>query len=338
MSEKVILLANLGSPDSTEVKDVKAYLSEFLMDEKVIDIPYWLRLLLVRGIIVPSRAPKSAEKYRSVWTKEGSPLIVITRRAALQLSELTGLPVHVCMRYAKPTPDEAFKKIIAENPDLREVILLPMYPHYAMSSYETAVEHVKQAHQRLSERFELKIVEPYYQHASYISALADSIRPHLTEPFDHVLFSYHGLPERHLRKTDPTKSHCMTCDNCCDKPSEAHAFCYRHQVIETTRQVMKTLGLKEEQCSFSFQSRLGRDQWLKPYTTAKLKQFPSEGIKRLLVVCPAFVSDCLETLEEIQMEGKEDFLSAGGESYRVVPCLNTNEAWIETMAQLTNEA
>lgn len=334
MATQAVLLANLGSPDSYEVKDVRTYLSEFLMDERVIDIPYFARLLLVRGIIVPFRAPKSAAKYKTIWTDNGSPLIHISRQVQQKLKQAIQLPVELCMRYANPTPAFALDKLAKENPDLKEVVLVPLYPHYAMSSYETAVEHVKQTYQKGNYHFTLKVVPPFYNHPQYIDALVNSIQPHLNKEFDHLLFSYHGIPKRHVLKTDCTKEHCFSSENCCSIASKAHEVCYRHQVIETTNLVAAKLGLAKEKFSFSFQSRLGTDAWLQPYSAEQFKNFPKKGIKKLIVVCPAFVSDCLETLEEIQEEGREDFLHAGGEAYSVIPCLNDRDDWIGTIKQL----
>lgn len=184
--------------------------------------------------------------------------------------------------------------------------------------------------------FSLSVIKPYYKDEKYIQALAESIRPYLKEKHDHILFSYHGIPVRHLKKTDPTKNHCAKCDNCCEIASDAHAVCYRHQVKVTTEMVAQYLGLPEGRFSFSFQSRLGSDKWLQPYTAAELKTFPKKGIKNLIVVSPAFVSDCLETLEEIHVEGREEFEEAGGENYVTVPCLNTDALWIDAIAHLIN--
>jgi protoporphyrin/coproporphyrin ferrochelatase len=337
MSKSAILLANLGSPDSTSVPDVRKYLNEFLMDERVIDIPYIARLLLVRGIIVPFRAPKSAEKYKTVWTEDGSPLIHITRQLTKAVAQDSGMPTYMCMRYANPTPQAALAQMAKDNPDLEEVVLVPLYPHYALSSYETAVEHVVSAHAKGGYAFKMKVVPPFFDDASYIHALAESIKPFLDEPYDHVLFSYHGIPERHVKKTDPTGKHCLNCADCCNVPSPAHEFCYRHQVIETTKLVTNALNVPKDKFGFSFQSRLGRDRWLLPFSVEEFKAMPGRGIKNLVVVCPAFVSDCLETLEEIWVEGKEDFMKSGGESFRVVPCLNTNPLWVKSVNKLVNE-
>jgi len=338
MAKKALLLANLGSPNSTAVADVKTYLDEFLMDERVIDVPYLLRFLLVKGIIVPFRSPKSAAKYKTIWTENGSPLIHITNQVAQLVAAESGMPTYVCMRYANPTPKHALDLALAENPDLEELIMVPLYPHYAMSSFETAVVHVQKTHQQGNYGFALKVVPPFFEEEHYLSALAESISPYLQEPYDHILFSYHGVPERHMRKSDPTGKHCLTCENCCDVPSEAHKTCYRHQIKTTTEHVAKMLNLEKDKYSFSFQSRLGADKWLKPYTAELLKTFPEQGIKNLLVVCPAFVSDCLETLEEISEEGREDFLHAGGQRFVNIPCLNTQPKWISAIGALVNTA
>lgn len=326
-----VLLMNLGSPDSTAVKDVKRYLDEFLMDERVIDLPYWRRVLLVRGIIVRFRAPKSAKAYESIWTKEGSPLIVLTRKLQEALQEQIDEPVEICMRYGNPSPKQAYDKLLSEHPDLEEVILVPMYPHYAMSSYETAVEYAKLQHKEGGYRFKLTIVPPYYDEPNYLEALAESIQPYLQQEYDHLLFSYHGVPERHIHKGDITGNHCLKVGNCCDVDSPAHQYCYRHQCWVTSKKVAALLNIPDGKWSMGFQSRLGRDEWLKPYTAVRLEELPNQGVKKLAVACPAFISDCLETLEEIAEEGKETFLHAGGESFTMIPCLNVHPAWVKTL-------
>lgn len=337
MVRKGILLMNLGSPDSTSVKDVRRYLDEFLMDERVIDIPRLVRFLLVKGIIVPFRAPKSAKAYQSIWTEAGSPLIVLTKQLQEALQGQVTAPVSVAMRYGNPHPKQAYDELLAKVPDLEEVILVPLYPHYAMSSYETAVEYAKQVHQQQGYRFKLTIIPPYYKHAAYLDALAESIRPYLSEPHDHILFSYHGVPERHIYKGDITGCHCLKVDNCCSVDSPAHAQCYRHQCLVATQLVAEKLGIPNNKYSFSFQSRLGRDEWLKPYTAKRFEEMPKEGIKKLLVACPAFVSDCLETLEEIAEEGKEEFMHAGGESFTMIPCLNVHPLWVKAIGEMIEE-
>lgn len=333
MQKRGIVLVNLGSPDSTEVKDVRRYLNEFLMDERVIDVPWLLRVMLVKGIIVPFRSPKSAEAYRSIWWKEGSPLIVLTRQLQQAVQEHFDVPVEIAMRYGNPTPKAAYDALMQKAPGLDEVIMFPLYPHYAMSSYETAVEHMKAEYAKHHYPFKLSIIPPYYNDPQYIHALAESIKPYLDQDFDKLLFSYHGVPERHIFKGDTTGCHCLKVPDCCNVPSPAHAQCYRHQTFVTTRLTAATLGLPDHKVEQTFQSRLGRDKWLTPYTAQRLEQLPSEGVKKLLVACPAFVSDCLETLEEIAEEGKEIFLHAGGESFTMIPCLNTHPLWVAAIAQ-----
>jgi len=259
-----IVLMNLGSPGSTEVKSVRQYLDEFLMDKRVIDYPYLLRFLLVKGIIVPFRAPKSAKAYKTIWTKEGSPLIVITKELQRRLKKEIEQPVEVAMRYGNPTPRQAYDNLIKNNPQIEEVIIMPLYPHYAMSSYETAVEYMKEVHKKNKYSFSLTTVKPYYNNEDYIYALSESIRPWLEQDFDKILFSYHGVPERHILKGDVTGNHCLQTSDCCERESPAHQYCYRHQCFRTTTLVTNALQIPGEKFELSFQSRLGRDRWLTP--------------------------------------------------------------------------
>ena len=336
MAKKGIVLMNLGSPDSTEVKDVRRYLKEFLMDERVIDVPYLLRAFLIHGIIVPFRAPKSAEAYKTIWSKDGSPLVVLTKQLQKALQLKVNEPVAIAMRYGNPTPKTAFDELQKNNPDLEEVLAIPLYPHYAMSSFETAVESAKEVYEQNKYPFKLQFLQPFYNEPRYINALAENIRPYLEKEHDHILFSYHGIPGRHIRKSDITGSHCLKIENCCEVASPAHAHCYRHQVFTTTRLVMEQLNIPKNKYSISFQSRLGKG-WLEPFTDIRLVELPKEGIKKLLILCPAFVSDCLETLEEIDVRGKEEFIGAGGESFTMIPCLNTNPLWVDVLANWVKE-
>jgi ferrochelatase len=333
--KKGIILINLGSPDSTKVTDLRKYLDQFLMDERVIDKPWLFRALLVKGIIVPFRAPKSAEAYEKIWTEEGSPLIVFTKRLQQALQSRIDEPVEIAMRYGNPTPEDAYSALLSKDPDIKEVIVLPLYPHYAMSSYETAVEYMKEVYEQKKYPFTLSFVPPFYNDEKYLNALAENIRPYLERNYDHILFSYHGVPARHIRKSDVTGCHCLQSDDCCEKPSPAHQFCYRHQVRTTTRLVCERLEIPGDQYSISFQSRLGKG-WLEPFTDFRLAEMPKEGIKNLLILCPAFVSDCLETLEEIAMRGKEIFMNAGGESFTMIPCLNTNPLWVDAVEEMVS--
>lgn len=327
---RAVLLMNLGSPDSTRVPDVKRYLDEFLMDGKVIDYAWLPRLLFVKGLITPKRAPRSAEAYQKIWWPEGSPLIVLTARVGKALEEKTGLPVETAMRYGNPAPQEAFRKLMERVPGLEEVIAMPLYPHYAMSSYETAVAYAQEVYARGKYPFRITFTRPFYNDPGYIRALAAGIRPYLDEA-DYLLFSYHGLPQRHILKSDVTGSHCLQSPSCCFTASPAHAHCYRHQVLTTTELVARELGLSKDQYGYSFQSRLGREEWIRPYTVDVLQELAAKGIRRVAVTCPSFVADCLETLEEMGIQGKELFLEAGGESFVAIPCLNTQPQWLEVL-------
>ncbi|MES2621946.1 MAG: ferrochelatase [Bacteroidota bacterium] len=335
-SKKGLIIINLGSPDSYSVKDVRRYLNEFLMDGRVIDIPYIIRTLVVKAFIVPFRAPKSAEAYRSVWTGKGSPLKVITDEFAALVQSKIEMPVSVAMRYGNPTPAEALKKLEANAGELDEILIAPMYPHYAMSSYETALEHVIETIKSLKKNGKLRVLKPFFCEPDYIESLAASIRPSLGKTdFDKYLFSYHGLPIRHLKKSDPTKTHCYSSGDCCEIKSLAWETCYKHQVKATTKLVAEKLNLDMKKVLITFQSRLGNG-WIEPFTDKVLEELPKQGVKKLLTLCPAFVADCLETLEEMDERGKESFLSHGGETYVRVPCMNTSPEWVNTFASYCN--
>lgn len=325
-----MLLVNLGSPDSTEVKDVRRYLDEFLMDERVIDIPYWKRFLLIKGIILNVRPKKSAEAYKKIWWKEGSPLVVISERFTKKIRDKIDLPVALGMRYGSMSMEKAFRELQEQN--VTDVYLVPLYPHYAMSSFETVVEKAKELLEDSFKEMQMDVMAPFYDKPDYIKVMAQHLSKELEGfDYDHILFSYHGIPERHIYKGDPTGSHCKLNGTCCEIKSEAHKTCYRHQCFETTKGVVKELGLKEGTYRNSFQSRLLKDPWLRPYTDHELEAMPEQGIKKLAVITPAFVSDCLETLEEIAMEGKSEFLSFGGEDFKHISCLNDDDAWVEVM-------
>ncbi len=333
---KGVLLVNLGSPDSPTPKDVKPYLDEFLMDERVIDVPKWLRNVLVRGIILQTRPKKSAEAYSKIWWEEGSPLIIISERFTEKVREQTDMPVALGMRYGSMSIHKALGELKEKGVD--EVLLVPLYPHYAMSSYETVVVKAMEVQQEHFPEMRLTTMPAFYSNPDYIKVLSESIAEGLKDfEYDHILFSYHGIPERHIRKSDPTKFHCKIDGNCCKMNSVAHHTCYRHQCYDTTELVKAYLGLPEDKVSSSFQSRLAGDPWLKPYTDYEFERLAKEGKKRLAVITPAFVSDCLETLEEIAMEGKEQFEEAGGEHYIHIPCLNDSQDWVSLMAQWVNE-
>lgn len=332
---KGALLVNLGSPNSTSVKDVKNYLDEFLMDERVIDIPYLVRAFVVKGIILNTRPKKSAEAYKKIWWPEGSPLIVLSERLHKKVEAKANIPVELAMRYGNPSIESGIKKLATQG--VTEIYLVPLYPQFAMATTETIVVLANKIVKKQFPKIKITDVPAFYNQADYVEVLSNSIQKHLDENKpDHILFSYHGVPERHIKKSDITKSHCKIDGTCCKTASPAHEFCYRHQCYETTRQVAEKLQLKEGFYSTSFQSRLGRDPWLQPYTDQTIDDFAKKGVKNLAVTTPAFVSDCLETLEEIGMEANHSFKENGGKEFSTIPCLNDNDDWAEVLSTWIN--
>lgn len=336
MKRKGILLVNLGSPDSPNPKDVKKYLDEFLMDERVIDVPYWLRSFIVRGIILNTRPKKSAEAYQKIWWEDGSPLIVISERLQSKIQEKVDIPVALAMRYGSMTIQKGLQELVDKG--VEEVLLFPLYPQFAMATTETILVLAEEIQKTHFPNLNIESVPAFYNKEDYIDVLSNSIKTFLeAKDVEHILFSYHGVPERHIRKRDVTKSHCKIDGSCCATPSKAHEFCYRHQCYEVTRLVAEKLHLKEGSFSTSFQSRLGFDPWLQPYTDRTIERLGLEGTKNMAIVTPAFVSDCLETLEEIAMEGQELFHEVGGKNFYTVPCLNDDEAFVDLLSKWINE-
>ena len=333
MAQRAILLLNLGSPDSTSVPDVKRYLREFLGDERVIDRPgsAFLRSVLVNGIIIPFRAKNSAHAYSTIWTDAGSPLIVTSKLTQAALQKRLSAPVDLAMNYGNPSIPDAVRRLIAAG--VNEVLLFPQYPHYAMSSWETVVVKVRRVAAELAPTMKVACAQPFYAEPDYIDALVASARPYLAQPHDHLMFSYHSIPQRHLTKGDSSKAHCLVTPDCCNTCSPAHATCYKAQVTRTTQLFAQRAGLDPARWSIAFQSRIVGEPWLTPYTDFELKRLAGEGRKRMLVMTPAFVTDCLETLEEIRVRGAEEFEEAGGESFTAIPCLNDHPAYIDFLAK-----
>ncbi|RYD93678.1 MAG: ferrochelatase, partial [Sphingobacteriales bacterium] len=298
--------------------------------------PYLLRALLVRGIILRTRPEASAEAYSKIWWEEGSPLIVLSKRMHEKVKPLTDLPVSLAMRYGKPSIETGLQELADKG--VTEVLLFPLYPQYAMASTLTILALAEEIRKKKFPQMTFTDVPAFYNKPDYITALANSIKQGLEGfEYDHLLFSYHGIPERHIHKTDVTKGHCRIDSTCCVTPSAAHKFCYRHQCYETTRLVVEALGIPEDKYSLTFQSRLAGQKWLEPYTDVEVNKMPEQGIKNLAVVTPAFVSDCLETLEEIAMRANEDFKEHGGENFLAIPCLNDGDEWVGVVVNWINE-
>ncbi len=304
--KKGILLVNLGSPESPSTKDVKKYLGEFLMDERVIDVSLWARTLLVKGIILNTRPKASAAAYKKIWWKEGSPLIVISERLQNKIQKQIEIPVALAMRYGGMTIKKGLQELVDKG--VEKVLLFPLYPQFAMATTETILVKAEEERQKYFPSLKIESVPAFYNKPDYIEVLSKAIENSLRNiEYEYLLFSYHGVPERHIRKRDITKSHCKIDKTCCKTNSISHEFCYRHQCYEVTRLVAKKLQLEPDTFSTSFQSRLGFDPWLQPYTDLTIERLAKQGVKKMAIVTPAFVSDCLETLEEIAMEGKEIF-------------------------------
>ena len=328
---KGILLVNLGPPESPEPQDVKKYLGEFLMDERVIDVPLWARNLLVKGIILNTRPKVSAKAYKKIWWKEGSPLIVLSERLKTKIQKQTKSPVALAMRYGSMTIKKGMQELVDKGVD--EILIFPLYPQFAMATTETILVLAEKIQKQHFPNVTLESVPAFYNKPDYIEVLSNNIAKYLEAvKYEHLLFSYHGIPERHIRKRDITKSHCKIDGSCCSTPSKAHEFCYRHQCLEVTRLVAEKLNLEEGTYSTSFQSRLGFDPWLQPYTDRTIERLGKEGVKNMAIVTPAFVSDCLETLEEIAMEGEENFHEMGGKQFTTIPCLNDDDDFVNLLA------
>lgn len=333
---KAVLLINLGTPDSHSSGAVRAYLRQFLSDPRVIDIPALFRWLLLNLVILPFRPAKSAAAYSKIWTPEGSPLLTNTKRFTRKLSERIGEGVIVdfAMRYGNPSIESVVNKMLSEP--VEELIILPLYPQYSSSATASSVEEVFNILKKRANIPPIKVLGAFYCDAGYVNAVAETARQLISgQSWDCFLFSYHGLPERHVVKSEGRPGFCLAeNDTCCAAPCAANQYCYRAQCFATTRRVASALGLPMDKCKTSFQSRLGRTPWIKPFTDELFQQLPQQGIKNLLVFSPSFVADCLETLEEIAMRGSETFIAAGGEKLELVPSLNSTESWVDAVAAM----
>jgi len=285
-------------------------------------------------MILINRPKESAHAYQKVWMKEGSPLIVISKNVFKKVQSRVNVQMELAMRYQNPSIGNALQKLAGQGVD--DLLLIPLFPQYAMSSFETAVERVKELAGKIAPAIRITVQPPFYNAPDFISALVASADEYLKKGYDYILFSYHGLPERQIKKTDPTGAHCLMSENCCEVASPAHATCYRAQCYQTTKAFAEKAGIPREKYSVSFQSRLGKDPWLKPYTDFEFERLAKQGVKKLLVICPAFVSDCLETIEEIGIRGRESFIGAGGQEFEQIPCMNEHPLWIDALVGMIN--
>ena len=332
MNRTGVLLINLGTPDAPTPSAVGRYLRQFLMDGFVIDVAKPLRWFLVNVMIVPRRKGQSAKAYQKVQLPDGSPLRVYTRELAEKVTarlaaDRDRFVVEYAMRYGNPSIASSLERLRSQ--DVSRIIVMPMYPQYAESSYRTAVEETKKTALESGLADRLSFFPVVYDRPDFINACAARVRETVQAwPVEHFVFSFHSLPVRHLKKLDATQAHCLIKSDCCDAISAVNQNCYRAQCIFTARAIARELGLKDDGYTISFQSRLGRAEWLGPQTEDVLKKLAHAGVKRVAVACPSFVADCLETLEEIGIRAHNNFIRAGGEELRLVPSLNSEPAWV----------
>jgi len=332
MKKKGVLLVNLGTPDSTKTGDVRKYLREFLMDGRVVDIPSFPRWLLVNGIIAPFRAPKSAAEYRKLFDDRGSPLKYYTEDITGLLQQKLGDTYHVkyAMRYQGPS----LKSVLEEfKEEVASIHVIPLFPQYASATTGSVIDRVMELTKNWQVIPEIKFTSQFLEEELFIDTIVDQGRRLMKESdYDHFVFSYHGLPERQIRKAS-YGSYCQL-GKCCGTLNEKNRYCYRAQCFETTRLVADKLGIKEDNYTVCFQSRLGKDPWVKPYTEDTLNDLAERGIKKVLAFSPAFVSDCLETTIEVGETYQEGFIEAGGEKWDLVPSLNKEDKWVECLKEI----
>ena len=338
MSENTtgILLINLGSPKKLTKKSVREYLKVFLSDDYVLDLPKILQQIILRVFILPFRPKKTLEAYELIWTPEGSPLITSTESIANKLSLKTGWDVDYAMRYEDPSIENALLNF--KNKGIYKIIVISLYPHNALATTITTEMETRIVANKLSEDFELVFTKPFFDNEIYINAIANTIKPCLEKAsFDKIVFSYHGIPKRQAKKTDETGEHCFSDGNCCEIVGDGSKDCYRSHTRIASDLTAKKLGLSDDQWEVAYQSRLGPG-WLTPFTDKRLAELPEEGKKNIAVLCPSFISDCLETLEEIDIRGRKTFFDAGGKNMTYIPCLNDSEDTINLLENLVKSA
>lgn len=321
-----LLLINLGTPKSTKLSDVRSYLRVFLTDKRVIDLPALLRYILVYVFILPLRAKRSARAYQAIWTKQGSPLLYHSNNLVAKMQEALGSEYQVVlgMRYGEPSIRSALEQL----KDCESITILPLYPQYSSAANGSSIEEVMRIIATWDIIPSTQIIRDFFQNSAYIKAQAELIKAYRPQQ-EHVLFSYHGIPERQI-----TKNKCPSVCDECPVLTESISGCYKAQCHQSSRLLAKELHLDEQHYSTAFQSRLGRTPWIKPYTDEVLIQLATKGIKRLVIVCPSFVADCLETLEEMGIRANKQWLALGGEELVVVPCLNDRPLWVNAITEI----
>lgn len=334
MTKKGVLLVNLGTPDSPSVKDVRKYLDEFLMDGRVIDIPKFNRALLVKGIITTFRGPKSAKLYEAIWTEQGSPLMIYSLEQAQLLQQSLGDEYHVelAMRYQTPSIKQGLENLKAKQVDC--ITVIPLFPQYASATTGSVIEKVMDEIKSWQTIPSISFINSFHDNEKMIQVFAENAINQDYKQFDHYLFSYHGVPERQLLKADDTGKHCLQKSDCCDHLTDVNKFCYKAQCYDTSKKIAAYLNIERSHYTVCFQSRLGKAEWAKPYSSEVLKDLAAKGIKKVLVFSPAFVADCLETIHEIGVEYDHDFKALGGEKVQLVESLNAHPLFIEALADL----
>ena len=327
-----VLLINLGSPKELSKKSVRQYLRVFLSDDNVVDLPKFFQQFILRLFILPFRPKNTLEAYEKIWTKEGSPLIISTESIANKLTEKTGWNVEYAMRYEEPSIEKALHKF-KEN-EINKIYVISLYPHNAMATTVTTELETRNVAMNISNDFELIFTKPFFDNEEYINAMVNSIRPYVeNKSYDKIIFSYHGIPKRQAKKTDETGEHCFSTSNCCEVENDGSKDCYRSHTRIASDLTAKKLGLEDDQWEIAYQSRIGPG-WLTPFTDKRLAKLPEEGKDNIAILCPSFISDCLETLEEIDIRGRETFLKAGGKNMTYIPCLNDSEDTINLLENL----
>ena len=327
-----VLLINLGSPKELSKKSVRQYLRVFLSDDNVVDLPKFFQQFILRLFILPFRPKNTLEAYEKIWTKEGSPLIISTESIANKLTKKTGWNVEYAMRYEEPSIEKALHKF--KKNEINKIYVISLYPHNAMATTVTTELETRNVAMNVSNDFELIFTKPFFDNEEYINAMVNSIRPYVeNKSYDKIIFSYHGIPKRQAKKTDETGEHCFSTSNCCEIENDGSKDCYRSHTRIASDLTAKKLGLEDDQWEIAYQSRIGPG-WLTPFTDKRLAKLPEEGKDNIAILCPSFISDCLETLEEIDIRGRETFLKAGGKKMTYIPCLNDSEDTINLLENL----